>query len=82
MWRSLAKASRNLKEDKNMVNNNGDPAEEPTEGRDLDKNDPASNQGSDEEVSLKGGGDGKAKDLGGKSVGDYVKTDKSKRTYE
>ena len=65
-----------------MADKNNDRTEEPTEGRDLDKNDPAPSQGSGEGESLKGGADGKTKGLGGKGVGDYVKTDRSERIYE
>jgi hypothetical protein len=54
--------------------------EEPAGGGDLNSNDPASNQGSGEVETRKGGADGKAKGLGGKGLGDYPKTDKSERT--
>jgi hypothetical protein len=65
-----------------MADKNSNRTEEQTGREDLSRDDPAPNLEGNDEGSVKGGADGKAKALGGKGLGDYVKTDKSERVGE
>lgn len=63
-----------------MPDEQSNPTEGSTTGDNSDTTDPTQEPGGDE--PLKGGADGKTKALGGKGLGDYVKSDPSERPYE
>lgn len=63
-----------------MADENSNPTEEPTGSNSSGITDPT--QEPPVEEPLKGGADGKSKALGGKGLGDNVKTDRSEHAYE
>lgn len=63
-----------------MTEENCNPTEEPAGGDSSGTTDPTQGPGGEE--PLKGGADGKSKALGGKGLGDNVKTDRSERAYD